>query len=719
LETHGDDYLKRKIIAGLLLFVICGAIVYSAALSKDMKEKIESIRMASEVYDRNGRLVGNLFYYRRVWVPIQQITNNLQNAVVAIEDTRFYQHNGIDLRGMARAVVHDIFSGGGMEGGSTITQQLAKISLLSNERTLSRKIQDISYALEIEKIYTKKEILELYLNSIYLAHGNVGVEAAARFYFGKPAQQLNLEEAAMIAGIIRSPEYYSPVKHPKEALERRNLVLKKMFEQKMISAAQYKTASTRKLAIVNRNETASMGSYFLDYIKEYLIKNEGYTEDGLRFGGYKIYTTLDIPAQLEAERAIAALPNFAGAKVQPQAALVTLDPRSGEILAMVGGRNYATSQYNRSIKSYRQPGSAIKPFVYTAALEKGFTAASIIEDKPITVTLPDGKDWTPDNYDHQFRGKMTLREALKHSINTVAVQLLQEVGVDTVAGKMEQMGINSLVKGGKNNDLNMAPLALGGLTKGVTPMELALAYTPFANRGVAVKPSAVLKILDRHGNLLKQFKPETENEPVISPQIAYIMTSMLQDVVIDGTGARAQLPDRPVAGKTGTSSDYTNAWFVGYTPDLLTAVWIGNDRQEQPMIYKDGNIGSATAAEIWGAYMAKVTAKRPALDFEEPPGLVWVDINPETGEAVPGWMFGGKSYKEVFAENDVPESAAYKIWHWFFPGKKSEEQPANPENQTGEPKDQPDAQISPGPTPIPDNPVPTPNPMDKPAGQEN
>jgi penicillin-binding protein 1A len=697
---------------------MCGAIVYSAALSKDMREKIESIRMASEVYDRNGKLVGNLFYYRRVWISIPQIPTNLQNAVVAIEDARFYQHNGIDLRGMARAVVHDIFSGGNMEGGSTITQQLAKIALLSNERTLSRKIQDISYAMEIEKVYTKKEILELYLNSIYLAHGNVGVEAASRFYFGKSAQQLNLEEAATIAGIIRSPEYYSPIKHYQEAKERRNLVLKKMFEQKLISAAQYKTASARKLAIVNRNETASMGSYFLDYIREYLIKNEGYTEDGLRFGGYKIYTTLDVSAQLEAERAIAALPNFA-AKVQPQAALVTLDPRTGEILAMVGGRNYATSQFNRSINSYRQPGSAIKPFVYATALEKGFTAASMIEDKPVTITLPDGKEWTPENYDHQFRGKMTLREALKHSINSVAVQLLQEVGVDTVAQRMEQLGINSLVKVGKNNDLNLAPLALGGLTKGVTPLELALAYAPFANQGVAVKPSAILKILDRHGNLLKQFKIENNSEPVLSPQIAYIMTSMMQDVVIDGTGSRAQLPDRSVAGKTGTTSDYTNAWFVGYTPDLLTAVWIGNDRQGQPMTYKDGNIGSATAAEVWGAYMTKVTANRPVLDFEEPPGVIWVDINPETGEAVPGWMIGSNSYREVFAESNVPESTAYKIWHWFFPGKKSEEQPTKPEDQTGEPKDQPDAQASLAPTPVPVNPVPTPNPAEKPGGQEN
>ena len=695
--------MKRKISIVLLLFLIGGAIVFGAALSKDMRQKLESIRMASEVFDRNGRLVGNLYYYRRIWTPIGQIPRNLQNAVVAIEDARFYQHNGIDMRGMARAVVHNILSPGDMEGGSTITQQLAKISLLSSERTLSRKVQDISFALEIEKIYTKKEILELYLNSTYLAHGNVGVEAAARFYFGKPAGQLNLEESALIAALIRSPENYSPLKHFNEAKERRNLVLKKMLEQKMISADQYKKAVARGLFIVKQSSISSSGSYFLDYLREYLIKNEGYNEEKLRLGGYKIYTTLDLAIQTEADRAVAALPNFS-TKVQPQAALVTLDPRTGEILAMVGGRSYVKSQFNRCVKSYRQPGSAIKPFVYATALEKGFTAASIVEDQPLTITLPSGREWKPENYDHQYRGKITLREAFKQSINTVAIQVLQQVGVDAVARQMEHMGINSLVKKGDNNDLNLAPLALGGLTKGVTPLELASSYTPFANQGLYAKPYLIRKILDGHGNLLKEFPPPEQGEPVLSPQSAYIMTSMMEDVIKDGTGRRAKLPDdRPAAGKTGTTSDYTNAWFVGYTPDLLTAVWIGNDRQDQPMAYKEGNIGSAAAAEIWGSYMKRITTNRPVLDFEEPSGILWVDVNPETGEAVPGWL-GGNSYKEVFAENSVPESTAYKIWHWFFHGKKTEKQLAKPDEKTE------DQTQNPG---IPDSPVVSPAPEDQ------
>jgi penicillin-binding protein 1A len=690
---------KNKILLVIFVFLLCGVVI-GAALTKDLRQKLENIRLAASVYDRHGNLIGNLFFYRRIWTPIEKIPAGLQNAVIAIEDSRFYKHNGVDLRGMTRAVLKDLIPGGPMEGGSTITQQLAKIALLSSERTLSRKIQDITYALEIEQTYTKKEILEFYLNSIYLAHGNVGVEAAARYYFGKSVSELNLDQMALVAAIIRNPEYYSPLKHPKEAKERRNLVLKKMLEQKYISQSQYNNAVTRGIDTAPREETASVGAYFLDYVHEYLVQKLGFSEEDLRYGGYGIYTTLDLSCQQEAERALLTIPQFS-TKSQPQAAIVTLDPTDGEILAMVGGRDYGKSQLNRCVKSYRQPGSAIKPFVYTTALEKGYTAASIFEDKPLTIPLMNGTEWKPDNYDHTFRGKMTLREALRQSVNSVSIQLLQAVGVDAVFAQTERMGITSLVKQGKNNDQNLAPLALGGLTKGVTPLELAAAYTPFSNRGCLVKPFAVLKVTDGHGNLLKEFKPE-DPQTVITPQTAYIMTMLLKDVVDQGTGVRAKLSDRPVAGKTGTTSDYTNAWFVGYTADLLAVVWIGNDRQEQPMMYKEGNIGSALAAEIWGAYMSRLTANRPVVNFTEPEGVVWADVNPDTGQAVPGW-FKGNSYQEVFAEKNIPQSALYKVWHWLFPGPKPS---ATPEEQTGpslEPSSVNDsAEQTPTPTPTSD-----------------
>ena len=667
--------LKHNVIIGLIIVVICGILVFAADLSRDMRQKLENIRMASSVYDRDGRLVGNLYFYNRMWTPFGRIPKHVKNAVVAIEDSRFYQHNGIDLKGIARAFVHNVIPGGSVEGGSTITQQLAKISLLTSERTVSRKIQDINYALQIEKVYTKDEILELYLNSIYLAHGNVGIEAAARYYFNKSANQLSLAESALLAGLIQSPENYSPVKSPRKARNRRNLVLQKMLEQKYITKAQYNGAVASPVKIVKRSTTASIGAYFLDYIKEYLIKNEGFTEEQLRFGGYQIYSTLDMSYQKKAEQVMADLPQVPS-RTQPQGALVTIHPKTGAVLAMVGGSNYGTSQYNRVTRSHRQPGSAIKPFVYATALEQGYTAATIFEDKPLTINLPDGTEWKPENYDREYRGEMTLREALRDSVNSVAVQLLQEVGIQAVAVQMEQMGITSLVKQGKANDLNLAPLSLGGLTKGVTPLELAMAYAPFANEGNYAQPFPVVKIADRHGNVLKEFRPKLK--PALSPQTAYIITMLLKDVVDRGTGIRAQIPGRPAAGKTGTTSDFTNAWFVGYTPEMLTVVWMGNDRQDQPMIYKGMNIGSSTTARLWGSYMRAVTKDLPVIDFPEPSGIVWASVDRTTGKAVPSWI-SEETYQEVFNENNVPKSPMYRIWRWFFPGNKKGDAPTSGE----------------------------------------
>lgn len=664
--------MKRKILAGLMLFIIGCGVVYGSGLSMDIRQKLENIRLASTVYDRKGRLIGNLYYYNRIWVSKDKIGRDIKNAAVAIEDSRFYQHNGIDIRGIARAAVRNIFSGGTAEGGSTITQQLAKISLLSSERTISRKIKDMEYALEIERVYSKQEILEMYLNSVYLAHGNVGVEAASRYYFGKSANQLNLPQSALLAGMIQSPENYSPFKHPQKAKERRNIVLQRMMELKYITAAQCRQATASGLNVVKRDESASAAGYFLDYIRDFLQTKEGFSEEELRFGGYKIYTTLDLPMQSEAERTMQNMVKVP-AKVQPQGALISLDPRTGGILAMVGGRSYAESQYNRAIHSYRQPGSAIKPFIYATALQKGFTAASIMVDQPLTVTLLNGAQWKPENYDRTFRGKMTLREGLRGSINSIAVQLLQEVGIEPVAAMMEKMGIDSLVKNGPNTDYNLAPLALGGLTKGVTPVELAAAYTPFANQGLYSKPYAVQRIVDRDNKTVREFFPVSRQ--VLSPPIAYIMTMLMKDVVDNGTGKAAQLPGRPAAGKTGTTSDYTNAWFVGYTPDALTAIWIGNDQQGKAMKYKNLNIGSASASSMWGEYMRRLTDGTPVAEFVEPPGVVWADVDPESGKAIPGWM-SGNSYKEVFDENNIPESLAYKLWRKLFPSDKKDQQPS-------------------------------------------
>ncbi len=665
----------------ILLFAL-GFLLSYLTLPRDLRYKLENMRMVSEVYDYQGKLIGNLFSHRRTWTPAPKISPHLKKAVIAIEDARFYHHPGIDPIGIIRAVYQNLRPGGVKQGGSTITQQLAKISLLTSERTLNRKIQDMLFALLIERTYTKEEILELYLNSIYLAHGNIGVEAAARYYFGKSASTLNLEESALLAGIIRSPENYSPFKHPETAKARRDLVLKKLWEQNYITESQYKTSIATALGLIPKQETSSVGAYFLDYLRDLLIKEQGFSEEELYWGGYKIYTTLNLDYQKEAEKVMKSLPQYSG-KIQPEAALVTIDPTNGGILAMTGGRDYVLTQLNRSVKSYRQPGSALKPFVFATALEKGYTAASIFEDQPLKIHLENGQEWSPENYDHKYRGRINLRQALRESINTTSVQLVQSLGISTVAEQMKKMGIKSLVTEGNINDLNYAPLALGGLTKGVTPLELATAYTSFANGGIYLKPYAITKILNNDGKVIKEFRPGN-GKPVISPQTAYIMTMLMKDVIDNGTGWRGRLPNQPAAGKTGTTSDYTNAWFVGYTPQLLTTVWIGNDRQEEPMRYKEGIIGSGKAVELWGAYMKRITANLPVQDFTEPPGIVWANIDPETGLAVPAWI-SKSSYKEVFAETNIPESGVYKIWRWFssWPKRKGKkEEPPIPENQT-------------------------------------
>ncbi|NLM37135.1 MAG: PBP1A family penicillin-binding protein [Firmicutes bacterium] len=663
MSQRKKRHIPRSYYVLFGLLVLVGFLFATVSLPRDLRTKLENMRYVSKVYDRHGRLVGDLFAHRKIWVTFDQISPYLKQAVIATEDTRFYRHFGLDPIGIGRAVLQTLSPGGIKQGGSTITQQLAKVSLLTYDRTITRKLQDMFYAILIERTYTKDEILELYLNSINLAHGNVGVEAAARYYFAKSAANLNLEEAALLAGIIRSPENYSPFKHPETAKNRRNLVLRLMQEQGMITDHQYQTAIAKDLGVKPQQARSSTGAYFIDYLRDYLIAEEGFTEEELLWSGYKIYTTLDLDFQQAAELTLKNLPRYSAA-VQPEAALVTLDPSTGAILAMVGGRDYQTSPLNRSVKAHRQPGSAIKPFIYATALEHNFTAATILDDHPLEISLENGTVWTPENNNGEYQGRITLRQALRESVNTIAVQLVQTLGIPTVADQLEQMGLTSLVREGKVNDLGYAPLALGGLTKGVTPLELAAAYTSFANQGRYCQPYPVVRITDYQGRTIKTFKPKPARE-VISPQTAYIITMLLKDVVDQGTGQRAKLPDgRPAAGKTGTTNDYTNAWFVGYTPEYLTTVWMGNDRQEEPMRYKEGVIGSGTAAAVWRDYMARITANLPVVAFAEPEGIVWAHVDAETGQAIPAWV-NKDSYLEVFAENRVPESASYKIWRWL------------------------------------------------------
>lgn len=597
-------------ITGIGLGFLTASLNTKPSLANDIRPPA-----SSQIYDINGNLITTIHSAEnRVPVKLNKIPKNLVNAFVAVEDARFYQHSGIDPRGILRAVWSNITNRGVSEGGSTITQQLAKNAYLTQEQTIKRKIQEAFLALQLERQYTKNEILELYLNQIYFGQGAYGVQAAAQTYFGKNVEDLSLSECAMLAGIPKSPNYYSPLNNFKAANERKAVVLEQMQKYEYLDAATARQASAEEIKLVKHTvskEANTVGSYFVDYVTQKLI--DKYGADAVYKEGLKIYTTIDLDMQKAAENAMKKLPTYRtddNGIEQPQGALVAIEPHTGYIKAMVGGRG--NDQFNRATMAERQPGSAFKPFVFLAALESNLTPATIIEDSPITIG-----DWTPKNYDSKFHGKVTLRTTAEHSLNVPTVKLAQQIGVDKPLYYAQQMGISTLVLDGPQNDRNLS-MALGGLTKGVTPLELASAYGVFANSGTYVAPTAIVKIIDRNGKVLEQHAVQEKN--IISTKSAYILTDLLRGVIIRGTGTGANI-GRPAAGKTGTTSDYKDAWFVGYTPDLVASVWIGNDNAD-PL---RGMTGADKPADIWKAFMSKALSGIPSKDFIKPAGVTITD----------------------------------------------------------------------------------------------
>lgn len=573
---------------------------------------------SSQLFDVNGKLITTIHSVEnRLPVSLSKIPKDLQSAFLAAEDIRFYQHSGIDPRGIVRAVWSNLVDRGVSEGGSTITQQLAKNALLTQERTLKRKIQEAVLALQIERQYSKQEIFELYLNQIYFGAGAYGVQAASQVYFGKNVEQLSLAECAMLAGIPKSPNYYSPLNNLKAAKERQSIVLEQMLKYGFIDNVAAMKATKEELKLGRAATQSGTASYFIDYITQILL--EKYGADAVYKDGLKIYTSLDITLQNAAEKVMSQLPTTGALKgvKQPQGALVCIDPHTGHIKAMVGGRG--GDQFNRAVLAERQPGSAFKPFVYLAALESGMTAATVIDDKKISYA----GGWTPLNYDHKFRGPVPLRTALELSLNGVAVQLAQQAGPDKALHLAQQMGISTLVMEGSVNDRNLA-MSLGGLTRGVTPLEIASAYGVLANQGVRMEPTAIIKVVGRNGQILEEHK--LQGKAVVNERSAYLLTDMMRGVLQRGTGTGANI-GRPAAGKTGTTSDYNDAWFIGFTPDLVTAVWMGNDNNE----YLDGVTGGTIPATIWREFMTVAVEKMPWRDFPRPSGFVTATVSQKDG----------------------------------------------------------------------------------------
>lgn len=587
------------------------------------------------IYDSRGDLMATACVENRYPVTLDEVSPWVINGFIATEDRTFYRHSGISLRGIARAALHDIRTGQS-HGGSTITQQLARGLFLVPDQTIQRKIQEAFIAMEIERQFEKEEILEMYLNQIYFGAGAHGIEAAARTYFnGTTAAELSLAQSAMLIRMVKNPSGFNPLTNPDRCLTQRNVALMVMASEGCITERQADEAIESPLAVdVHRPEVDQEWDYFSEYVRKYLVGRYGWPavyEQGLR-----VHTTFDPEMQAVAERAVdsiltgmepvwdpdrgeflrdperlryeasyarwtAVRDTVSGTPDYIQGALVALDPATGYIRAMVGGRNFGDSEFNRAVQARRQPGSAFKPFVYAEAVEQGWSPGSTILDQPVVVNLDPGS-WRPRNYDHTFHGMVTLRTALARSFNVSAVRLGMSVGIEAVAARARAMGLVSRVP-------IVHSLPLGSCM--VNPLEMAQAYIPLATGGIARDAVAILRVEDRYGNVLEDNSTPSAGRRVLSETGAYLMNSMLQSVLREGTATGSRwywgrpFSGRRAAGKTGTTSDYADAWFVGFTPDLVASVWVGYDNHVIRMRSQSGRgqSGSSIALPIWNAFM--------------------------------------------------------------------------------------------------------------------
>ncbi len=625
--------LKKLTIAVLLIMNIFCSCAFTIRLPSI------AIPESSIIYDVNGKVVKGLSEQNQVNVNLEEISPYFLKGVIAVEDKRFYKHHGIDFSGMLRAIFLDIKAGKIIAGGSTITQQTAKNLYLSNERTLSRKIKELYYALLLENKYSKDEILSMYCNSIYFGHGAYGVELASRTFFAKRAQDLSLAQAALLAGIPQSPSNYDPYIHPEEAQKRQSQVLERMVEEGMISEAEKAAAVKEPLQYKRAQFADDEAPYFVAMVREHL--REQYGDSVVYQGGLKIYTTLDLDMQKAANNAY--LEGMKNQNPDLQVALAALDASNGQIRAMVGGRDFNTSSYNR-VFSTRQPGSTFKPFVYSLAIERGYTPASMLTCEEKEFQLTNGDVYKPTDYGtepYHWRD-FTLKEAISISDNVVAVTLTDLLGVNEATSYAKQFGFPDL----------KAVLSLPLGSNEVTPLDLAAGYSTFANHGVYNAPSYLLKVIDKDGNVLEKYSPRAES--IVSAENAYIITNMLTGVMEPGgTGSALKAKvGRVVAGKTGTTEQKNDAWFVGYTPQLCCAVWVGYDQGKAANLF-----GGSAAGPIWASFIHDASAKLTEKDFEQPADVDLINICLDTGliatEACP------RQSKMAFLKDNEPQDICY------------------------------------------------------------
>jgi 1A family penicillin-binding protein len=637
---------------------------------------------ASLVLARDGSLIGEIGTEIRINVQIGSLPKYLPHAFVAVEDHRFYQHDGVDVVGIAGALKDNIF--GERRGASTITQQLVgnmhPTLIDRTDRSLGRKLAEQSAAREMEKHYTKDQILEAYLNQIGFGHGWYGVEMAARHYFGKSAAKLSLSEAASLAAMPKGPALYDPLKYPDRVRQRRNVVLSLMADQDYITRAQATAAQAAPLVTFPNAGYSAYSPWFVDVVRVQA------TRAGIPVaqGGYRIYTSLDPVLQNAATSALAeetaaleSQPDYAHPKYVPgstpgsksgrltgylQGMVVALDPTSGDVRALVGGRDYNDSQFDRAVDGMRQPGSSFKPIVYALAIADSISPNTIFQDTALAITLPNGTVYSPENSDGQFLGPLTLREALAKSRNGVSVQLGQKLGIDSIANLARRMGLSSKI----------APYPSSAIGASVVqPLDLVAAYTTFANLGTPVEPRFIYRVEDRNRKIVLSREVKAL-APALDPRVTYVVRDMMRDVVERGTAAsiRRYLPESiPVAGKTGTTNDNSDVWFIGLTPDLVAGVWLGFDK---PTSITAGAAGGSLAAPVWGKMLARYYAAKPeiltsraAQQWTPPIGVIFGDVDRATGELATEQTPADRRYTEYFVEGTEPAPLRADPWKLF------------------------------------------------------
>jgi len=674
---------NTKPITGIAkVFWVSLGIIFSGAifvllfilfLSRDLPslEQLENYDpdLVTRIYSSDGKILSELFLQKRVFVELNNIPKHMHDAVIASEDRRFYDHWGLSLRSVARAISINILSLSYRQGFSTLTQQLARnlYKTIGFEDSILRKIKEVITAVQIERTYTKDEILEMYLNTVHFGHGTYGVEAATKRFFGKESNKLSVDESALLVGLLPSPASYSPIRHPERARKRRNTVLRLMKDQKYITHNEHAQYRAMTLESVKELPIRGLAPYFTEYVRRLLEKEDEALDINIYRDGLKIYTTLDSRLQALAEKVVLDAINISQSKLNDriinnkeefellghltihdedsvklmmrgeaqlykdlrskllvQTAFVAIDPKTGGIMAMIGGRPDYHDQYNRAVQAKRQPGSVFKPFVYTTALENGYTVSQQLLNQPVVLNVQntDGSwvKWKPQNYGGSTGGLTTLREGLRKSLNLISVRIVQQdyAPAEQVKRTAQRMGISTDIRA-------VDAIALG--TSEVIPLELVSAYAAYANKGVYSKPFAITKIEDRYGNIIREYG--AVQYEVLSEEIAFLMTNLMQTVMDRGTGGSARWKykfTRPAAGKTGTTQGWSDAWFVGFTPQLATGVWFGVDDYQVSLGI--GQDGSKAALPTWARFMrdGHDILGMPRVNFQRPSGVIVSEI---------------------------------------------------------------------------------------------